>query len=298
MEPEQAKPSSISTSALSVLGALASGIGVVAFIVFVGGVVELARARGAGLSGPYVASRVPRTQLLASGADQLFNPFVFALLAVLIAAGFGQVGRKWPGHGWVWVRRLLLLAAAAVGIILFRHQVGDPNPFFQRGDREVAFAAAILVLIGGGVAIDRLAPPPAKQTQLSTPRWIGYLSVVAATTLAFGSLLVFARNEWRPQVRPVALIGPEYPKGLTGVYAGEDNNHIYVGIIGRPIPGIANTRAGTRVIVVNRSKITGLSVAGLVELHRDRKAHPVVTPLQPIENALLAELKRDASSAP
>ena len=104
-------PSPWSGPLLAVLGAIASSIGVIGFVVFVGGAVQLARDRGVGLSAPFAVPLVPRTQLLTSGADQLFAPFVYTLAIVGLTALYlanrqrflsdtsDPLARRWCGSG-------------------------------------------------------------------------------------------------------------------------------------------------------------------------------------------------------
>jgi hypothetical protein len=289
---------------LAALGAIVSSVGAVGFLIFVGGAVQVARDRGVGLAAPFAVSLVPRSQLLTSGADQLFAPFVFAMAAVGIAAVFIAVRRRFLRERFEpLVRWVVLLGAAGSAFYLFSSNTGDPMPApLGKGDPQTAALAVILVLLAGVAVASRLVgsiPPVAPRligsrrnswprfaiTRSGSPphapdrRILWFLAVVAVTSMAFSSLFVFALNEWQPQVRPVALLGTQYPKGLIGVDVGEDASDVYVGIISAPLSKIEakktvlaplgrlhSKRLQARVIEIPRREITALSVGGLFNL--------------------------------
>jgi hypothetical protein len=253
---------------IAALGAVASGIGVIGFLIFVGGAVQAARDRGVGLSAPFAVPLVPRTQLLTSGADQLFAPFVLTLGVLGVAVIYLVVRRRLSEIIDRWLRWLLLLGAAAGALVVFRHQAGDPVPApFAIGDRETAFTGGIFVLAFGGYIANRsILSARHNQGIVRSPQLLLFLAVIGATAIAFSALETFAHNEWRPQVHPLALVSPLYPHGLTGVYVGEDTNYVYVGIIYAPLLDIKSNRLQARVLAIKRSDITSLSVGGLFQL--------------------------------
>jgi hypothetical protein len=261
-------PSSLQKLLLTVLGAVASGIGVIGFLIFVGGAVQVGRDRGVGLSAPFAVPLTPRSQLLTSGADQLFGPFVLTLAVVGVAAVYLAARNRLSERSDRWVRLLALLGGAATALIVFSHHAGDPTPApFATGDNQTAFAAAILVLAFGVVIAHRLARPVARSQRIGdSPRLLGFLCVIAVTALTVVALETFAHSEWMPQMRPLALLGPTYPSGLTGVYVGEDSSNVYVGVIDQPLSNIESKRLRARVLTVKRSEITALSVGGLFSL--------------------------------
>jgi hypothetical protein len=281
--------------AAAVLGAVASGIGVVGFLIFVGGAVQAARDRGVGLSAPFAVPLVPRTQLLTSGADQLFAPFVLTLGIVGVAVIYVMAKRQLPDQVDRWLRWTLLLGGVLAAILVFRHQAGDPTPApFGTGDREVAFTGAILVLTFGVYLASRLAlTVRGEQGFGGSPQLLGFIGVVAATAVTYGALVTFARNEWRPEVHPIALVGHTYPAGLTGVYVGEDSSYVYVGVIYAALGNIGSNRLKARVIEVNRSDITALAVGGLFTLTNfphDRQ-HPLTEHEKKVEVEAKAQLE-------
>lgn len=309
MSAEQREVSPLLGPTLAAVGAIVLSVGAVGFLIFVGGAVQVARDRGVGLAAPFAVPLVPRSQLLTSGADQLFAPFVFAMAAVGIAAVLIVIRRRFLRERLEpLVRWVVLLLAAGAAFYLFSSNTGDPAPApIAKGDPQTAALAVILVLLAGVAVASRLVgsiPPPAPRltgSRLkswprlaitrsgSTPhapdrRILWFLAVVAVTSMAYGALFVFALNEWQPQVRPVALLASQYPQGLIGVDVGEDASDVYVGIISAPLSTIeakksvlaplgklGSKRLQTRVIEVPRREITALSVGGLFKLTNYRK---------------------------
>jgi hypothetical protein len=253
---------------LAVLGAIASGIGVLGFLVFVGGAVQAARDRGVGLSAPFAVPLVPRTQLLTSGVDQLFAPFVLTLGVLGVAVVYLAGRPRLPGSVDRWLRWLLLLGASVAALAIFRHEAGDPTPApFAVGDRETAFTGGVIVLAFGVYIASRLLRSAGRDRAIGhSPQLLGFLAVVAVTAMSFSALETFAHNEWQPQVHPIALVSTQYPHGLTGVYVGEDANYVYVGVINAPLANAHSKRLQARVIEVKRSSVTGLSVGALFPL--------------------------------
>ncbi len=250
---------------LGALAAIASGVGVIGALTFVGGAVEIARYRGVGLPGPFSVPLVPRTKLLTSGADQLFAPFVFTAGVITIGIAYLLARRRLDDR----IDRVLLallLGGGVVGaLIYFRHQAGKPAPApLAVGDRETAFTATILILVLGACSAYALGRAERSEAGiLRSPRLVAFLAVLATTALLFSAVETFARNEWQPEVHPVAIIGPHFPGGLTGVLVGEDSGHVYVGIIHKPLANIHSKRLQARIIAVNRADIAAFAVGGL-----------------------------------
>jgi hypothetical protein len=127
-----------------VAGVLGTGIGGAAVLTFVGGMIFLARFRGAGISAPSAVPLVERERLLAVGADQLVAFLVAgAGLAFLVCLAY-WLGRDQRARAAAGERVLLLLAAVA-GVLyyLWWAPAVDSNPGW------FLFLAALLVLAAG-----------------------------------------------------------------------------------------------------------------------------------------------------
>jgi hypothetical protein len=210
----------------------------------------------------------PRSQLLTSGADQLFAPFVLTLGVVGVATAYLVLRHLLSAELDTLLRWMLLLGGALAAVLIFRHEAGSPTPApFATGDSQTAFAGAIIVLaFGTCIANGLVRAVPRDRRIAKSPRLLGFLMVIALTALLVSALETFARNEFQPEMHPLALLGPEYPSGLTGVYVGEDANDVYVGVIDTPLSNIGSKRLRSRVITVKRSQITHLAVGGLFPL--------------------------------
>jgi hypothetical protein len=68
-----------------ILGAVGTGIGIIGFVIFIGGFIFWTRFDAAGIPADHAISEVPRNDLVASGADFLVFALLIALAAVAIA---------------------------------------------------------------------------------------------------------------------------------------------------------------------------------------------------------------------
>jgi hypothetical protein len=277
-----------------VLGAVVSGIGVLGFLTFVGGWVALARFRGEGLSGVVGVSLVPRGQLLASGADQLFAPFVLAVAVMVGGAVYLLLARQIQPHGprlargfgpyTVWfasrARIVPLIVLAVLAIRHYEHTTGH-HGISNTEDFGTALDAVILVfLISIPLAYWFAGRAAARPTARVSREDLAYLAVLGGAALAFGSLQTIAANEWNPPIQPIAIVRKSLP-AVTGIYVGEDSTRVYVGVIASHLNlKNANSQLSTRLVTVNRADIlgiergnTGLRIGGLRDTaHRDPTA--------------------------
>jgi hypothetical protein len=76
-----------------VLGAIATGISVIGFVVFFGGMVAWARYEALGIPPNTAVSRVPRAELVATGASFLVPALIAALTAVALAGAVAYLAR-------------------------------------------------------------------------------------------------------------------------------------------------------------------------------------------------------------
>jgi F0F1-type ATP synthase membrane subunit c/vacuolar-type H+-ATPase subunit K len=87
MSPERGKAESSSFSAflMPALAAIGTGIGVLGFVMFFGGFILWARFKGAGLPANEAVARVPRSDLVTTGASFIV-PGVLAALGLVAFA--------------------------------------------------------------------------------------------------------------------------------------------------------------------------------------------------------------------
>jgi ABC-type multidrug transport system fused ATPase/permease subunit len=83
---------------LQVLGAIATGIGVIGFVAVVGGMIIYTRADAAGLPADQALAVVPRTSLVAAGAVTLVPALALAFLFALVLFAFGRALERLESH--------------------------------------------------------------------------------------------------------------------------------------------------------------------------------------------------------
>jgi hypothetical protein len=304
-EPSGASAQSTSTysavlrTTLGVLGAIASGIGVLGFLVFIGGAVQLARDRGAGVSGVVGAPLIPRDQLLTSGADQLFTPFLVTLAIVALGVLFLVIAHHIRGATWWPTHRCqilvvilgVLLVAAAIGLALFQNAIGDPSPGNRQDFGTTRDMAFLVLLVGVPAAfyfVRRLLPGNRCRR---TSAEIGLLVVLALAAVAIGSLYTIAINEWNPPLQPVAITRKGLP-AVAGIYIGEDATHVYVAVIATHLgQNYSNSQQSTRIVTVDRDTIAGIERGSVsFRIGGNRAAHRDPTLLTAAEAGLLEDL--------
>jgi hypothetical protein len=89
-------PDDSGLSIVTVAAATASGIGVLGFVTFAGGVVLWARFRQMGLQADRALSIVPSSELVATGAEFLVPALLTAAVSLLAMLGVDLWIREWP----------------------------------------------------------------------------------------------------------------------------------------------------------------------------------------------------------
>jgi hypothetical protein len=93
-----------SPSLVTVAGAVASGLGVLGFVTFAGGVVLWSRFKGMGLPVDHTLGLVPKSELVATGAGFLAPAVLLSLLIVVIAVLISnKMERLAPSARWSWL---------------------------------------------------------------------------------------------------------------------------------------------------------------------------------------------------
>jgi hypothetical protein len=269
-KPDGTVTGSAAGVALTALGAIASSLGVLGFLTFVGGAVTVGRLRGIGLSGTTGVAITPRAELLSNGADQLFAPLVICLLVTATIAGIFAAGLQSP-----LVRRLTLGAAVLIGIVAFWRQVGNPFQHHEslgiilRDNRTDAFLGATLVAILGAVAASIIWKRGQDRSQVGDAGKARPLILLSATIFVSGAVWAafetYAYQEANPKIRPGALVRGPKDAGLAGYYVGKDSDYIYLGIVQDPGPDrLHGGRLTAHLVAVRKDEVTGLAVGPTV----------------------------------
>jgi hypothetical protein len=107
------------------------------------------------------------------------------------------------------------------------------------------------------------------------------LMTVLLTTLFFGAFATYARNLEHPEVRPVAVISKDQTINVAGIYAGQDSERLYIGILKPRLAGSTGPRSGARIVGVPRREVSEFSVGGVLRPgpHFDRIAASMLAEL-------------------
>jgi hypothetical protein len=124
--PPRAESQSSGITIPALLGTLLSGIGVLSFVTLAGGVILWSRFNGMGIPADHALGLVPKSELLATGADFLVPALLYSTAAALIVMGVSSlISRftKWPYTPLV-VSLVVLFVAAVVALL----KLGDKLP--------------------------------------------------------------------------------------------------------------------------------------------------------------------------
>jgi hypothetical protein len=128
---------------VTVAGAAAGGIGLIGFVTFAGGVVLWRRFSEMGLPGDEAVSLMPKSALIATGADFLAPAFAFTALTVIGLIIVRVLTTAPEGRSvairWAVISGLSLLVAEIIIALLAEGEVGSP-------------AVVVLVLMAAGSA--------------------------------------------------------------------------------------------------------------------------------------------------
>jgi hypothetical protein len=274
---------------LGVIGAIATSVGVLGFLVFVGGAVQLARDRGAGSAGVSAVSLVPRNQLLISGADQLFSPFLVTVVVIGLGALYLVAATKWDVADKLGLA--LLTLAGVFGVWFFERNTGHPGAFNTEDFGTTRDLTVVVLLVAVPLAWHFIKMVSNETTRGQGPI-AGLLAVLGVATLAVGSLYTIALNEWNPPLQPIALLRHSGP-AVAGIYLGEDSGHLYVGVVAHYLNQTDEySQVSTRTLTVDRGDIVGVEkgtnsirIGGL-----RNKAKRDPTPLTAVEAGMLEDL--------
>jgi hypothetical protein len=263
---------------LALAGVLGGGLGGLTFVAFVGGAINFARIRGAGLPTALALSKEPQSDLLAVGADQLLAPFVVSATLVLIVwpVWFMKLGRRLLNKQV----RLGVLSALALAAVLYLWFTAHPRPIDSSNpDSLLILWFAVVVGIAsvygawrlGEYAISRSKEGmPASKDGL--PARVAFGLVVFMTSMTMLAAATYALYLYQPKVQPVAILlksaepglggpGARNDHALSGIYVGENANAIYVGVAHEDPkhPG-QGKKTTAYVLTVPRSDVTAMRV--------------------------------------
>lgn len=185
---------------VTVAGAVASGLGVLGFVTFAGGVVLWTRFKGMGLPADHALGLVPKSELVATGAEFLAPAVLLSLLivviAVLISNAVGELAMR-ASRRWLWLvthkwlhepRRVIAPLIVALGGLAF--SIAALMSTLPLG----AFAVLVGVSILGALVMRACGRLP-------------FVAVSLVAFLAIGTFVIartYERTSHRLEVMPMA----------------------------------------------------------------------------------------------
>jgi hypothetical protein len=195
---------------VTVATAVASGLGVLGFVAFAGGVVLWTRFNEMGLPANHAVSLVAKSELVATGAEFLVPALLLPALIVLIVILIDGVGR-------IGIERTVVLRFVAPVLIVCTGVV------FSLATLKVVPLSALFLLLGvsilGGVVVNRCAKLP----------FAAYCLVVFLAAGAFVIARTYERTANALEVIPMAYARSqpgEEPRVEVGYFVAETSDRI------------------------------------------------------------------------
>jgi hypothetical protein len=244
-----------------VLAAIGTGVGVIGFVTFIGGVIVWAKLTANGFPAAPALGVFPSQDLLVIGAQTLVRQVIFALGAVaalvliyvLLRVFWGRVSEE---EAAVLAGHASLLAAAGMFFFVLVALGGALLPFdaeIQPGDRlgawGLVFVGALLAAAVGSV----------------THRFV-YL--ITATFVLVGAFLGFVAY-WRASndttVRAAAVIR-ENKKAMAGIFVAEGAGRVYLARVSFRRDGEFDD-ARSRLVGIDKDQITDIAISEAKPAH-------------------------------
>lgn len=187
-----------SQALLGILGALGTGLGVLGFVTFVGGVTWLARYRGAHLSGTYSVGLLPHSELLSTGADQLFAPAVAAAVAVLVALAAFFVCRYFERSRKFWI--------VLIGILLAAGLVGAAQYFWHETANDRLIGVSSFIVLSGLAFLALLVLRPRIVPERIPSIWALVIALVLLGLIVAADIFWFLEIKKQPTYDPVKTV--------------------------------------------------------------------------------------------
>jgi hypothetical protein len=245
----------------AVLAAVGTGIGVLGFVTFVGGAIEMGRFHAAGLPEEAALSVVPASDLVVVGAVALVPAIVIGLLACAFFLFFGHVGherekrtrdpnrRRWPE------RHPAVTRAIAVAVLVIAFEL--VSAVFAFSDITLrAGPFAYVVAAVAGIVIAALATTVALRSG-------GLLSL--ATTLfvslsLFLVLMEFIHAYTTPMLRGAAVVR-QNDTAMIGYFISENSDRVYLARLDtQPLAHDEIRTETARLIGIDKDQISDLAV--------------------------------------
>lgn len=242
-----------------VLAAVATGVGVIGFVTFIGGAVVWARLNAAGFPAAPALGVVPSQDLLVIGAETLVPQIVAALVVVLLLTltytAVSVLTRKLhpPSSGWMQsqARRArsgessaAMFWFIAIALVVMLLAFSDDLDTSQFG-----------IALGIIVACAALAAVIGSRTRR-------FLYLAASTFVLVGlfeGYIAYSRESSDEQVRGAAIIR-ENKKAVSGLFVAEGSDRLWLARVSERA-GNEIDDARSRLIGIDKDQITDVAVA-------------------------------------
>jgi hypothetical protein len=189
---------------LSTLAAVASGVGVVGFVVLVGGAIVWARYQRIGVPPDQAVYEIPKFQLVTIGIIPLVAFALFAALVIAWLYARDPTGSSGPRSARRLTAVALVEVAIAVGFGLSLAAIA-----------ALAAVAAVLVVVNLVVA------------KASGDRFLVFGVAIFVGIALYGGLLAYLRNLGDPQLQPMVVL-LKTGKVLEGIYVADNQDHVLI----------------------------------------------------------------------
>jgi hypothetical protein len=254
--PPAAGPSSGWDRLAPVLAFIGTGIGVLGFVTFIGGLIVWARLRANGFPAAPALGVFPSQDLLVIGAQTLVPQVLVALAAVaglvlLYAVARVLRERVSEEEAALLAGQATLLAATGMFAFVLIALVVAVAPFFDELSRWQDVMA-----VGGAVLAALLAAAVGTMT-----RRILYLATTAFVLVGiFMGFVAYWRARNDTTVRGAAVIR-DNKTAIAGIFVAEGSNRVYLARIGFHTDGTLNDDL-SRLVGVAKDQITDVAIAG------------------------------------
>lgn len=240
-----------------ILGAVATGIGVLGFVTFVGGAIDWARFHATGLPQEQALAVVPTQDLVVVGARTL----VPAVVAGLLAGALYAIGQALAGTPEQRISNARLLARAEA----------------HASTTRAVFLVSWFVVFAVGAFLITLETFGALQFLVFVPLALilaGLTWTVAKATARFAYLaltlflalsvfmggIAYARALDTPELRAAALVR-QNQKAIIGFFVAENAGRVYLARLdGESLEENVIDRSSARLIGVDKDQVTDLEV--------------------------------------
>jgi hypothetical protein len=278
-----------SDRALKVLAFVATGVGVVGFVIFVGAAILWVRFKALGLPANQATALVTRADLVVTGATFLVPAVLFAFAAILILFALDWLMNAWSGRFQTQLfnpaagsrrdwgdsldgRRTRLARYVAVS---FWVAVVTAGAVFYYGD---ALGSEAIVLRAGAVALLAVV---VVTVVLRTGNFLYFVGLAAVLILVGASLITYERTYQQPKIEPAAVIfdigseaarkdGQGKGQAVAGLLIADTPDFIYLGVGTRA--KIDSNRG--RIFSIERSRVTDMSIGPLMKAQKALKRAP------------------------